>query len=68
MNATVRFLVWGTMPVGGIIGGVLGTALGLRGTLWVAGIGGTVAFVWLLPSPGPRLQTIPDQLPDPATP
>ncbi len=29
MNATMRFLVWGTIPIGSIIGGVLGTLIGL---------------------------------------
>jgi MFS family permease len=45
MNATMRFLVWGTMPVGAFIGGVLGSAIGVRQTLLVAAIGG--AFAWL---------------------
>jgi MFS family permease len=38
MNATMRFLMWGTTPVGGLLGGVLGTAIGLRPTLWTAGV------------------------------
>jgi predicted MFS family arabinose efflux permease len=62
MNATVRFLVWGTMPVGGFLGGALGASLGLRPTLWIAGIGGTLAFVWVLASPVPRIRVIPDQV------
>ena len=33
MNATMRFLVWGTMPAGSLLGGVLGTAIGVRETL-----------------------------------
>ena len=33
MNASVRFLVWGTMPVGALVGGALGTAIGLRAAL-----------------------------------
>ena len=36
MNATVRFVVWGTMPIGGLIGGGLGAWLGVRSTLWFA--------------------------------
>src|SRR5262249_22669025 len=35
MNASMRFMVWGTMPFGSIAGGVLGTLIGLRPTLWV---------------------------------
>jgi len=33
MNASIRFLVWGTLPVGGVLGGILGTALGLHAAL-----------------------------------
>ncbi|MDQ1549967.1 MAG: hypothetical protein QOD27_1625, partial [Microbacteriaceae bacterium] len=35
MNATMRFLVWGTMPLGGFLGGVLGATIGVRETLLV---------------------------------
>jgi Na+/melibiose symporter-like transporter len=51
MNATMRWFVWGTMPIGSLIGGVLGTSLGLRETLLIAGIGGTFAFIPLLFGP-----------------
>ncbi|HVW41934.1 MAG TPA: MFS transporter [Amycolatopsis sp.] len=36
MNATVRFVVWGTMPIGGLVGGALGAWLGVGNTLWCA--------------------------------
>ncbi len=36
MNASVRFVVWGTMPVGALLGGLLGERLGLVPTLWAA--------------------------------
>jgi MFS family permease len=35
MNATMRFLVWGTMPIGAFVGGILGNTIGLRPTVWV---------------------------------
>ena len=35
MNAAVRWIVWGTMPLGALIGGALGTAIGVRPTLWI---------------------------------
>lgn len=39
MNASSRFLVWGTIPLGAITSGVLGTHLGVLPTLWIfAGI------------------------------
>ena len=50
MNATMRFMVWGTMPLGSLTGGVLGTVLGLRPTLVIAGIGGLLAVLFALPS------------------
>jgi MFS family permease len=64
MNASVRFLVWGTLPLGGFLGGALGTAVGLRSTLWIAGIGATTAFLWLLPSEVPGMREIPQQVED----
>src|ERR1019366_8352223 len=33
MNAAVRWIVWGTLPLGGLVGGALGTAIGIRPTL-----------------------------------
>ena len=51
MNATMRFVVWGTLPLGGVLGGFLGTIIGVRNSLWVSGAGGTLAVLWLLASP-----------------
>src|SRR5947208_1086317 len=65
MNASMRFMVWGTMPLGSLIGGALGTVIGLRPTLWVAGIGGSLAFLWVLFSPVRSLRAIPDAQPEP---
>ena len=59
MNATMRFMVWGTMPIGSLIGGALGSAIGLRATLWVAGVGGSLAFLWVLFSPVRSLTEVP---------
>ena len=51
MNATMRFLVWGTIPLGAIVGGILGGVLGLQTTIWVAAIGGVFTFLPVLLSP-----------------
>ncbi|NUR84642.1 MAG: MFS transporter [Nonomuraea sp.] len=48
MNATMRFAVWGTLPLGGLLGGVLGTTLGIRPTIALAGAGGCLAFLWVV--------------------
>jgi MFS family permease len=64
MNATIRFVIWGTIPIGSFIGGVLGGTIGLRPTLWVAGIGGVFAFFPPLFSPVRKLRTIPEPPPE----
>ena len=62
MNATMRFLVWGTIPLGGLAGGLLGTFLGLRTAIGVAVLGGSLAFLWVLLSPVRSLKEIPVHL------
>lgn len=59
MNATMRFLVWGTIPIGQIIGGGVASAVGARGALVVGGILGCFAFVPILFSTVRSLDRIP---------
>ena len=47
MNATIRVAVWGTLPLGSLLGGVLGEAAGLRPTLVLASGGMALAALWL---------------------
>ena len=61
MNAGVRFLVWGTIPVGGLIGGGLGELLGPRGALLVACCAQLLSLLPLLLSPLRRLRDLPGQ-------
>jgi predicted MFS family arabinose efflux permease len=49
----------GARPLGALVGGALGTWLGLRPTLWVAVIGGMASMLLLLPSPLPRMRVLP---------
>lgn len=62
MNASMRFLVWGTIPIGGLVGGLLGEFLGLRTTIGITAIAGTLAFLWVLLSPVRPLKKIPEPL------
>lgn len=47
---------YGTRPLGALVGGFLGTIIGLRPTLWIAAVGGMAGFGWLLPSALPRFK------------
>jgi len=51
---------YGVRPLGSLLGGVLGSTIGLRPTLWIASVGAVAGFLWLLPSPVPSLRTLPD--------
>jgi MFS family permease len=65
MNATMRFIVWGTIPIGALIGGVLASFLPLRTTLFIGAAISSVAFLWVLLSPVRTLREIPTG-PEPA--
>jgi MFS family permease len=68
MNASVRFLVWGTLPLGGITGGALGTWIGLRPTVLVCALGMWSAALWVIFSPLYGLRDVPlPQMDDVAT-
>ncbi len=68
MNATMRFLVWGTIPLGTMIGGVLGNLIGVHQTIWVGAILGCFAFLPVFLSPVRTLRRIADAMPEPAEP
>ena len=48
MNATVRTINWGTMPVGAMIGGTLGSTMGVIGTILVGGGLQGAAVLWVV--------------------
>jgi MFS family permease len=52
---------YGVRPLGSLTGGLLGATLGLRPTLWIASVGALAGVLWLLPSPLPRLLSLPKQ-------
>ncbi|HET7471884.1 MAG TPA: MFS transporter, partial [Candidatus Limnocylindrales bacterium] len=66
MNATMRFLVWGTIPVGSLIGAGLSELVGVRTTMWISAILGFFAFLPVLFSKVPSIKTIPTADPDEA--
>jgi Na+/melibiose symporter-like transporter len=58
VNATMRFLILGSMPLGGVVGGLLGT-WSVRGTLLIAAVGASLAFLPAFLSPLRRLRELP---------
>jgi MFS family permease len=62
MNATMRFISWGTIPLGATLGGVLGSVIGLHNTIWVGALGALLAFVPVLLSPIRHIRTMPDSV------
>jgi predicted MFS family arabinose efflux permease len=61
MNAAMRWIVWGTIPLGGLLGGVLGSLIGIRATLWVGVIGSWAAVFWVYFSPLRKMRDIPSE-------
>jgi predicted MFS family arabinose efflux permease len=51
VNATMLFIIWGVIPIGSLIGGVLGTSIGLRPTLAVGALGMLLSVAWMALSP-----------------
>ena len=64
MNATMRFIVWGTIPIGQILGGIIATTVSLSAAIWVGAIGSFLAVIPLLISPVHSLTVMPEPLDD----
>ena len=60
MNSVMRFIVWGVMPVGSLLGGALATWIGLRETMWIGAALGSLAFLPVLLSPVRTLREMPE--------
>ena len=61
MNATMRFIVWGTIPIGSIMGGLMATALPVRVALIIAAVGSSSSTLWVLFSPLRSLHDMPQE-------
>jgi MFS family permease len=58
--ATMRMLSWGAIPIGSLIGGVLGNTVGLHETLVIGAAGSIFAVVPVLLSPLRSLEVLPE--------
>jgi MFS family permease len=67
MNSVIRFIVWGVMPLGTLIGGALATSFDLHTAIWIGAIGNALA--WLPVTIGPvrtlrEVPHVPDETPE----
>jgi hypothetical protein len=62
MNASVRFIVWGSQPLGALAGGFLGAAIGIVPTLWIGAALQLAASLPVLLSPLIRMRDLPREL------
>lgn len=60
MNASVRFFVWGVMPIAALLAGVLGAGLGVVPTLWIAACGQLCAAAFVVTGPFWAMRELPD--------
>jgi MFS family permease len=59
MNATMRWFVWGTIPIGGLLGGVLGSLLGVREAILIGALGEMASILPVLFSPVRAIREMP---------
>jgi MFS family permease len=59
MNASIRFMVWGCMPIGALISGTLGSTIGVVPTITIGAIGGLFAAGFVLFSPIRSMREMP---------
>ena len=65
VSGAYRTVNYGMRPLGALTGGMLGSAIGLRPTLWLAVGGAVTCALWLVRSPLPALRELE---PEPALP
>ena len=68
MNATMRFIVWGTIPLGSIAGGIIATVVGLQQAILVGAFGAFLAVIPLVVTPVRTIRDMPTQAGDPEDP
>ena len=61
MNASIRFFVWGVMPIGALLSGVLATTLGVVPTMWIGSIGTLLSAGFVVFSPLLGMRKLPEE-------
>jgi MFS family permease len=65
MNAGMRWIVWGTIPLGGITGGAIAQAFDLRLTLWIGSVGALAAILPVALTSVRSIQAMPEPVAQP---
>ncbi|XAS66309.1 MFS transporter [Micrococcaceae bacterium Sec5.7] len=60
MNASIRFVVWGVMPIAALASGYLGESIGLVATMWIGVAGSALFMAPVLFSPLLGMRKLPD--------
>jgi MFS family permease len=60
MNAASRWITWGVLPIGGLLGGFAGSAIGIRPSIWIAYTGSWAAGFLVYFSPLRRVRDVSD--------
>lgn len=63
VSGAFQLVNYGVRPVGTALGGILGTTLGVRPTLWIGTVGALAGLLFLIPSPIMRLRDVPEEAP-----
>ncbi len=58
MNASIRFFVWGVMPIGALLSGAVATAIGIAPVLWICAVGGLLAASFVTFNPLSRMRIL----------
>jgi MFS family permease len=59
VSGAYRTINYGVRPLGAVTGGLLGHAIGLHPTLWIATLGAVLSIIWTLPGSLRHLHTLP---------
>lgn len=51
MNATMRTIIWGALPLGSLTGGIVADGIGIQTTILLGGLIGILSAAWLLLCP-----------------
>jgi MFS family permease len=65
MNAAMRWIVWGTIPLGTLAGGAIAQATSLHTALWAGALLGMPTFLWVLLSPLRSIRKLPEPVQGP---